>query len=82
MFFSIVFGIACGGMMISILGLINPSWIGSDDKGLIYDSVKGWLIILFIIIFFYDADSFNKIAWFVSILIGVGMNYIKVEIRD
>ena len=82
MFFSIVFGIACGGMIISILGLINPSWIGSDDKDLIYASAKGWLLILFIIIFFYDADSFNEIVWFISIFIGVGMNYIKVRISD
>jgi len=84
MFFSIIFGIACGGMIISILGLINPSWIGSDsdNENLIYESLKGWSTILFVVMFFYDADSFNKIAWLVSTLIVMGMNYLKVEILD
>ena len=83
MFFSIIFGLACGGMIISILGLINPSWVGADDREIIYESVKGWFIIFFIVSFFYNADSFNEIAWFVAIVMGVGIDYfIRVEIYD
>ncbi|SFV66475.1 hypothetical protein MNB_SV-12-1361 [hydrothermal vent metagenome] len=80
MFFSIVFGVACGGLIISILGFINPLWIGADDKEIIYESLKGWLIVISIVIFFYDKDSFSLLAFFVSCIIGISLNFIKVEI--
>ena len=48
MFFSIVSGVACGGIIVSVLGLIYPSWVGADDREIIYESLLGWFIVLFL----------------------------------
>ena len=66
MLFSIILGFACGGMVVSILGLINPLWVGAEDREIIYESLKGWFAILFIMFLFYDADNFNVTVWLVS----------------
>ena len=79
MFFSIIFGITCGGMIVSILGFIHPSWAGADDREIIYESIKGWFVIFIIVLFFCDADSFSQFAWLLSTVMGIGLNFIKVK---
>ena len=80
MFFSILFGLACGGVVLSTIGLIKPSWVGADDREILYQSLKGWFIIGFVALFFYDADNFSLIALVISALIVVVVDFIvKVE---
>ncbi len=83
MFFSIISGLACGGMFVSILGLINPLWVGADDREIIYKSLEGWFIILLFTLFFYDADNFSIVLWFLSFVIMVIIDFIvKIKMDD
>jgi len=68
-------------MVVSILGLINPLWVGAEDREIIYESLKGWFAILFIMFLFYDADNFNVTVWLVSSFVIIVVDIIFIVKR-